>query len=94
MKELKGNSYPVKESIKSAGGKWNPRFKTWSVPDDRAEEMQTLVNAQGEATYKPRSSRGNGSKYRSSYTRFSSGSESYTNKRGRCEDAPCCGCCS
>ncbi len=34
------------------------------------------------------------SRYRSHYTRFSSGAEVFTNKRGRCEDAPCCGCCS
>jgi len=27
-------------------------------------------------------------------TRFSSGAEVYQNRRGRCEDAPCCGCCS
>jgi hypothetical protein len=28
------------------------------------------------------------------YTRFASGAEVFTNPRGRCEDAPCCGCCS
>ncbi len=33
-------------------------------------------------------------RYQSNYTRFNSGAEIYTNKRGRCEDAPCCGCCS
>jgi len=27
-------------------------------------------------------------------TRFSSGEEVYRNSQGRCEDAPCCGCCS
>lgn len=27
-------------------------------------------------------------------TRFNSGSTIYQNTRGRCEDAPCCGCCS
>jgi len=27
-------------------------------------------------------------------TRFSSGDEVYRNYHGRCEDAPCCGCCS
>jgi hypothetical protein len=32
--------------------------------------------------------------YQSNYARFSSGAEWYQNKRGRCEDAPCCGCCS
>lgn len=35
-----------------------------------------------------------GKRYGSTYTRFSSGAEVYTNRRGRCEDAPCCGCCS
>lgn len=30
----------------------------------------------------------------SRYTRFSSGAEYYQNDRGRCEDAPACGCCS
>ena len=25
---------------------------------------------------------------------FSDGTEAYQNPRGRCEDAPCCGCCS
>ncbi len=32
--------------------------------------------------------------YGSNFARFSSGAEIYTNKAGRCEDAPCCGCCS
>lgn len=27
-------------------------------------------------------------------TRFNSGAVVYRNSRGRCEDAPCCGCCS
>jgi hypothetical protein len=31
---------------------------------------------------------------RSTYARFSSGAEVFTNRNGRCEDAPCCGCCS
>jgi hypothetical protein len=34
------------------------------------------------------------SRYGSNYARFSSGAETFTNKAGRCEDAPCCGCCS
>lgn len=27
-------------------------------------------------------------------TTFNSGDTVYVNRRGRCEDAPCCGCCS
>ena len=26
--------------------------------------------------------------------RFSSGKSMFQNRRGRCEDAPCCGCCT
>ena len=28
------------------------------------------------------------------FTRFAGGAEVFTNRNGRCEDAPCCGCCS
>ena len=31
---------------------------------------------------------------RSVVTTFNSGESVYVNSRGRCEDAPCCGCCS
>jgi len=27
-------------------------------------------------------------------THFSDGTVTYRNRKGRCEDAPCCGCCS
>lgn len=30
----------------------------------------------------------------STYARFSSGAEVFMNRNGRCEDAPCCGCCT
>lgn len=30
----------------------------------------------------------------STYTEFSSGAVAFQNRNGRCEDAPCCGCCS
>jgi len=33
-------------------------------------------------------------RYRSNFSRTSSGAELYRNKQGRCEDAPCCGCCN
>ena len=35
-----------------------------------------------------------GNKRQSNHYSFSGGGEAYVNKRGRCEDAPCCGCCS
>ena len=32
--------------------------------------------------------------YISDVIRFGDGREYYRNKNGRCEDAPCCGCCT
>ena len=76
---ITGNTYPVKEQLKALGGKWNPGLKGWAVPTDRAEEAQDLVTSQ---------------RYQSTIYTLSSGHEIMVNKRGRCEDAPCCGCCS
>lgn len=85
---ITGNTYPVKDALRSMGGTWDKRAKGWYVPADRAADARALVTG---APVAPRyRSRSTGS----SYTRFSSGAEVFTNKRGRCEDAPCCGCCS
>jgi len=93
---ISGNTYPVKEQIKALGGRWNRAAQGWEVPAERAEEARALV-AGAPTTYREarrpvyrRNSRGYGSRY----TRFSSGAEVFTNSRGRCEDAPACGCCS
>lgn len=91
MTTITGNTYPVKEQIKALGGRWNRDAQGWDVPDNRADEARALVANAGPSTYTPRRGRNH---YGSTYTRFSSGAEVYTNKRGRCEDAPCCGCCS
>lgn len=40
---ISGNTFPVKDQIRALGGKWDPIFKTWSVPHDRAEEARKLV---------------------------------------------------
>ena len=91
MTEITGNTYPVKDAIRALGGRWNPARKIWSVPDDKAAEAMRLVESApaGRSSY-PRAR----SRYGSVYTRFSSGAEVYRNRNGRCEDAPCCGCCS
>lgn len=94
-----GNTFPVKEQIKALGGKWNRAAQGWMLPDpDSAAQAEALVAAAPadpgpppRARY-PRRHYGEGSG--SIYTRFSSGAEAYQNSRGRCEDAPCCGCCS
>ena len=94
MQLITGNTYPVRQEIKALGGKWNPPRQGWEVPDDNAEQARALVA--GSPSSPPRTGRGRASsRGRGSYvTRFSSGATLYTNRGGRCEDAPCCGCCS
>ncbi len=104
MVTVTGNTYPVRELLKGLGARWNKAAGGWDVPEDRAAEARAIVDAAGPAAPRKTGSggqrwqRGGGGRRRyhgeGSYTRFSSGAEVYTNRRGRCEDAPCCGCCS
>ncbi len=97
---ITGNTYPVREQIKALGGRWNKRAQGWDVPLSKSAEAQALVAAagpdsRGEISDRRVSSRFDRSRYRSHYAYFpSTGGEWYQNKQGRCEDAPCCGCCS
>ena len=84
---INGNTYPVKDQIKALGGRWNSARKGWEVPSDNADEAQALVNAA------PSASRSSGNRY-VSYEVRTSGGTFYRNYNGRCEDAPCCGCCT
>ena len=93
MTTIIGNTYPVREKLRALGGQWNRVCQGWDVPDARADEARAIVAAAGPSTYVPRY-KPRAARYGSTYTRFNSGAEVYTNKRGRCEDAPCCGCCS
>lgn len=86
---ITGNTYPVKDRIKELGGRWNKAAGGWDVPAERADEARDIVAGAG-----PARRTGRGRQYGSTYTRFSDGVEIFTNRRGRCEDAPCCGCCS
>jgi hypothetical protein len=88
---ITGNTYPVKDQIRALGGSWDAAARGWRVPADRAEEARAIVAS---APAGRSSNRRGRSRYVSNYTRFASGAEYYVNKRGRCEDAPCCGCCS
>ena len=97
MITITGTTYPVRQKLRDLGGRWNPDAQGWDVPDNKADEARAIVAAAGPSTYTPRPRRrpysGRRSRY-AGYTRFSSGAEVYTNPRGRCEDAPCCGCCT
>ena len=78
---ITGNTYPVRLQMRDLGGVWNKPAQGWDIPAAKADEARALVA-------------GTGSRYGSSYTRFAHGGEVFTNLQGRCEDAPCCGCCS
>jgi hypothetical protein len=95
MALITGRTYPVRAALKALGGRWNARAQGWDVPSDKADEARALVAGGASGSSSTRAPRG------SRYTRFSGGYgdeprgvEVYTNRRGRCEDAPCCGCCS
>ena len=90
MPTITGNTYPVRDQLKGLGGRWNAGAQGWDVPEDKADQARAIVAAAGPSTYVPRGRR---NRY-AGYTRFSSGAEQFRNPRGRCEDAPCCGCCS
>jgi hypothetical protein len=48
--EITGNTYPVKDRIKALGGRWNAGTKRWSVPADRADEANALVQGVASAS--------------------------------------------
>lgn len=95
MEELiTGNTYPVKDRLRALGGKWSPRLQGWFVPKDQAEEARAIVAAAGPVeSWAPRATRRRYQRGVSTHTRFAGGAEVFTNRNGRCEDAPCCGCC-
>lgn len=40
---IAGNTFPVKEQLKSMGGRWDAVAKGWRVPADKAAEARKLV---------------------------------------------------
>ena len=83
---ITGNTYPVRDQLKSLGGRWDSFRKGWRVPNDKAEEARAIVE-DAPVNYQKRG------KYISD-TFKTSGGTFYRNRNGRCEDAPCCGCCT
>lgn len=86
MKTITGSTYRHKESIKALGGKWNKTAKGWDVPDDKETEIRAMMASS------PAPSRRSAGYV--SYEIETSGGVFYRNYNGRCEDAPCCGCCT
>lgn len=43
MIPITGNTYPVKESLKALGARWNPDAKAWMVAAEKADEARRIV---------------------------------------------------
>jgi len=55
---ITGNTYPVKDSIRALGGRWNAAAKAWMVPAQVADQARALVGSAPSATYQVSVSRG------------------------------------
>lgn len=95
---INGNTFPVKDKIKSLGFKWNPKYKSWNFKGEDApsegEIMEVLGTEIESGSIKLQMFAGQRGGYQSYAIKFASGDVAYINKNGRCEDAPCCGCCT
>lgn len=63
-----GNTYPVKDSIKALGGRWDANAKGWRVPSARAADAQRLVAGAPKSAYSGARRSTSGSGYRGKWT--------------------------
>lgn len=78
---VKGNTYPVRNELKTLGFRWNPKSKQWESNKHMSEFYSTnLYSLSGIIV--------NGEENDSEID-----NRSHKQIYGRCEDAPCCGCC-
>lgn len=92
---LTGNTYPAKEAIKAAGGIWDGTAQGWLMPDQETFDALTAYCATlTESMPLPRRSRASRNRRpRAPRPQNSGFSTIQQSPNGRCEDAPCCGCC-
>ena len=43
MTLITGNTYPVKDQLKSLGARWNADEKGWMISDEKAEQARKIV---------------------------------------------------
>lgn len=99
-----GNTYPHRVALRAMGGEWDAASKGWRFDEADAEAAREIVAGPAPAKrvtgggsrgrFGRKGGGGSGMGGEIIYTTFSSGETVYRNARGRCEDAPCCGCCS
>ena len=47
MTTISGNTYPVRQQLAALGGKWDPTAKSWTVPDEKADQARAIVASAG-----------------------------------------------
>ena len=77
---ITGNTYAHRHELRAMGASWDRLAKVWTIDSARAEEARKLVASKRQSVLH--------------YYSPSTGATVYRNKRGLCEDAPCCGCCT
>jgi hypothetical protein len=45
--KLTGNTYPHKDIIKAAGGRWDDTYKFWTVPSEQHARLQEIITPPG-----------------------------------------------
>lgn len=89
----------VLDTLKANGWRWSRFAKLWYNRDTEKNRAFAAEIAGQSVSEAPRESREDRDlrRLRSNAYRFSAdgmNTEVYQNRNGRCEDAPCCGCCS
>lgn len=90
MDYVKGNTYPVRDQMRKLGGQWDVEARAWVFESVTVANQARAIVA---SAPKPAGRYHNRARA-SNVFRFPSGATVYRNPRGRCEDAPCCGCCT
>ena len=49
---ITGNTYPVKDALKTLGARWNADQKCWMVPAEKADQARKIVDGAPTATKK------------------------------------------
>jgi hypothetical protein len=81
-----GNTYPVRHVLKEMGFRWNPKFKSWDKNYNLSQDQINTLAAFRGIEVKT-------SDFDKGYSDSKLDTRSHKQIYGRCEDAPCCGCC-
>jgi hypothetical protein len=54
MSPLEGNTYPIRDQLRSLGGQWDAGAKVWLVPTSRLALAKALLLDAPKSTYRPR----------------------------------------